>query len=692
MWRQVVSRGRVEVRAQEDNRDARENFEYMLNFGRSLSGREPHCVFLNTGADPRSEGRFACVSASSGLDLIDDGRAIAVADWDHDGDQDLWITNRTAPRVRFMRNDTPTADARYLQLRLVGNGTTTNRDAVGARVEVVPTTVASTVREAASAAERRKSIRTVRAGHGFLAQSSRWLHYGLGDIDDTVKVIVRWPDAAVEEFVELELDRKYELVQGTGRAGEVPAIRPPARLAKSTPSPHEVEGRARIPLIALVPLPNLSYTDRTGSPRSTRANRGKSLLINCWSTTCRPCIAELKEFSERADAIRDAGIEVLALSLDNLGPGGAVGDGDYELLDSLGFPFAAGRANDDLMKILSLLHNSMIATARPLSVPTSFLIDETGRLSVIYKGPVAVDQLIEDVAHASRTSAERFRAAAYFDGTDIDHPVTRSTLLVAELKAHMDCARGLQRLRWTADAIVVTEDLVNRHKAFAPARKYLVRLLLREQRNEEALAYLQEALAGPADDGEMQQLLGEVYRRLRRFEEAVAAYERATELLSDPADAHGKLGSLLADLGRWPQARQSLAKSVELNPDDAGVHFKLAQVGEQLGDDALAERHYLEAIRVDPKLTEVQERFGKFLAKLERWSQAVKQFEIVLARRPKNAGAHYNLGVAHAKIGQWQQAAEHLQAALAIQPDFAQARAYLERVQAVLRGDGDATP
>ena len=31
-------------------------------------------------------------------------RAVAAADWDFDGDLDLWLTARTAPRLRFMQN------------------------------------------------------------------------------------------------------------------------------------------------------------------------------------------------------------------------------------------------------------------------------------------------------------------------------------------------------------------------------------------------------------------------------------------------------------------------------------------------------------------------------------------------------------------------------------------------------------
>ena len=48
---------------------------------------------------------------------------------------DLWITNRTAPRVRFLRNNLKSKNG-YLAIKLQGNGRSTNRDAIGARIEL----------------------------------------------------------------------------------------------------------------------------------------------------------------------------------------------------------------------------------------------------------------------------------------------------------------------------------------------------------------------------------------------------------------------------------------------------------------------------------------------------------------------------------------------------------------------------
>ena len=94
---------------------------------------------------------------------------MALVDWDHDGDVDLWLTNRTAPRVRFFRNDYPRRH-HFLSVRL--RGRSCNRDAIGARLELVMAGWGT-----------KKRIKTIHAGDGFLGQSSKTVHFGLGAED-----------------------------------------------------------------------------------------------------------------------------------------------------------------------------------------------------------------------------------------------------------------------------------------------------------------------------------------------------------------------------------------------------------------------------------------------------------------------------------------------------------------------------
>ena len=148
--------------------------ERMILEGGSFSGRERNCVFLNLG-----EGQFGNISAVSGLDFPDDARAVATVDWDHDGDLDVWVVNRSAPQLRFLRNDTP-AGAHFLRIRLMDRSG--NRDGIGARLELH-----------LKDSPARRMIRTLRAGEGYLSQSSKWVHFGLGSSREIDRLVIRWP-------------------------------------------------------------------------------------------------------------------------------------------------------------------------------------------------------------------------------------------------------------------------------------------------------------------------------------------------------------------------------------------------------------------------------------------------------------------------------------------------------------------
>ena len=162
----------------------------MLQEGRSGSGHERNCCFFNFGLHgPRTDStpQFANISAVSGLDFLDDGRAMVPVDWDHDGDLDLWTSNRNAPRLRFMQNQvsqrgTSGRARHFLAVKLQGNGTTTNRDGIGARVEVVLN--GSTIENSEVTDNEEDSqpsthnfqplMKTLHAGEGFLSQGSKW--------------------------------------------------------------------------------------------------------------------------------------------------------------------------------------------------------------------------------------------------------------------------------------------------------------------------------------------------------------------------------------------------------------------------------------------------------------------------------------------------------------------------------------
>jgi hypothetical protein len=159
-------------------------------------------LFLGDG-----RGRFREVSDAAGpyfrQKLV--GRGLAVADYDNDGRPDLVVSHNAGP-VKLLRNETDTPN-RWVRLELVGDGVTSNRNAVGARVEVE--------------AGGRTLVRWVHGGGSYLSASDRRLVVGIGAADRVDRLTVLWPSGRKQEFPTLEAGRGWRLTEGLAAAEPV---------------------------------------------------------------------------------------------------------------------------------------------------------------------------------------------------------------------------------------------------------------------------------------------------------------------------------------------------------------------------------------------------------------------------------------------------------------------------------------
>ena len=159
----------------------------------SIFSRQKNCCYAGIGANG-----FAEISAASGLNYPDDSRAMAATDWDHDGDVDVLVVNRTGPQLRIFINVLNRRNSVSFRLK----GETSNCDAIGTRVEIKLRGVPAPL------------VKTVQAGGGFLSQSSKRLTFGVGEAKVVDSVVVRWPSGKVHRFEQLAVGAMYELAEG----------------------------------------------------------------------------------------------------------------------------------------------------------------------------------------------------------------------------------------------------------------------------------------------------------------------------------------------------------------------------------------------------------------------------------------------------------------------------------------------
>ncbi len=125
----------------------------------------------------KGDGHFTLDSFHAGITTTN-GWGVAAADYDHDGDMDLFATT-------LFRNDEPAAKkGHWLQVKVTG--TKSNRSAIGATVKVK---TGATTR-----------IRHVQGGSGKGGQDSLYLHYGLAGATKIDEIRVVFPGGKENVF------------------------------------------------------------------------------------------------------------------------------------------------------------------------------------------------------------------------------------------------------------------------------------------------------------------------------------------------------------------------------------------------------------------------------------------------------------------------------------------------------------
>jgi hypothetical protein len=147
---------------------------------------QEHTLFRGLG-----NGKFEDVSRQAGQVLSNRtvARGACFADYENDGKVGAYLVNLGAGGTLLENVSTDTGH--WIEIKLVG--TKSNRDGIGARVEVF-------------AAGKRQTAERV-AASGYLSQNDGRLHFGLGPATTVDKLVVRWPSGHEQTLEKLAADR-----------------------------------------------------------------------------------------------------------------------------------------------------------------------------------------------------------------------------------------------------------------------------------------------------------------------------------------------------------------------------------------------------------------------------------------------------------------------------------------------------
>jgi tetratricopeptide (TPR) repeat protein len=537
-WRQVVANSPDTAKPSQAYEQGWNAINELIRADYTWSGYERNVFYANN-----RDGTFSDVSAAVDLDFLEDGRSFALADFDHDGRQEVFLKNRNAPQLRLLKNVTADLPA-SISFRL--RGVKSNPDAIGAAVTVD------------------RQTKMLQAGSGFLSQHSKDVFFGLGQNNGPVNATIRWPSGLVQELHDLPPNHRIWIDEGSAPSRIEPfnESQPTAGLKSQIAGilPATIETW----LLAPVPAPDFAPTGKPELLEIKFDPRTQKVNVN----DDRAAVYNVL-YRYLFDRHRDLTLPTLFL-IDAAGDIVKVYQGPVD-------PQAVAK---DLKRIPQTTAQRL---ALALPFPGNVETYEFGRNNLSL-GSAFFQRGYYDQAAAS------FQRALRNDPASAEAQYGLGSVYLKQEKNGDARASFEQVLKLTASYPDTAPNAWNN----------LGLLATREGRTGDAIGYFEQALRLSPDYWIALENLGNAYRQQRRWDEARAALERAVSARPQEPEANYSLAMVYAQTDDTTRAYQYLQTALKLRPNypEALNNLGVLYLRTRRRDDAVAK--FEECIRAEP--------------------------------------------------------------------------------------------
>lgn len=586
-WREVVSQSPAKNVAAPAYENGWNALNQLIREDYSWNGREPNVLYA------RRAGRFYDFSGISGLDCAADSRAFAVTDLDNDGNLDLLLKSRLAPQVSAFQNHW---GAGNYSIAFDLHGTRSNRDAIGARVEV--THAAGRV------------VRTLEAGSGYLSQHTKRLYFGLGQSEIAAQVVIRWPSGSTQTFRDLKAGSRYQIVEGSNDVKCVPFQ---ARTGQPGVSPRAAaDNQPRLEstwLLEPVPLPE--------------SRRGPGFL----------CLVD----GEKLPA--PAGVHLEAVDLRSSAPDVAAW---YSLFRMYLFDY---RAPLTLPLVLLFDKNGLVHKVYPEVPAATVLQADLKKLAIPDRRSLALP-FAGRYYDSPQRNYFRLGAAFYWAGyPEQSLPYFEEARRRAPSNSKVQLAIGhihLEAGRY-ADAREPLERAVALNPESWDGWTNLGSLEAAFENYPAAIRDFEKALSILPDSAFALVGAGQACRKLGDRQKSERMLDRALQIEPHNAEAANQLGLLLADQDRLPEAARYFQQAIENDREHTGAlnNLGVLYVRMRKMNDAVAAFRY--GIQIAPDEEVFYLNLARAYAALGELAKARDILRQLLDRKPESATAKKGL-------------------------------------------------
>jgi len=537
-WRQVVANSPDTAKPSQDYEQGWNAINELIRGDYTWSGYERNVFYANN-----RDGTFSDVSGAVNLDFLEDCRAFALADFDHDGRQEVFLKNRNAPQLRLLKN---VAESLPPSIAFRLRGIKSNPDAIGAVITID------------------RQTRMLQAGSGFLSQHSKDVFFGLGQVQGPVNASIRWPSGLVQQLHDLPINHRVWVEEGVEPSRVEPFQRSNIR-AQTSQSARVLPATIETWLLAPVPAPDPPLPGGKPMLLQLAFDPGRQKMTVTEDVAATYNILYRYLFDRHRD-----------LTL----PTSFLIDANGNIVKVYQGPVDPKRVDEDFKRIPQTTEQRL---ALALPFPGNAETYEFGRNNLSL-GSAFFQRGYYDQAETS------FRIALRDDPSSAEAQYGLGSVYLKREKNAEARASFEQALKLTPNYPDTAPNAWNN----------LGLLATRAGRTSEAIGYFQEALRLSPDYWIALENLGNAYRQQRRWDEARAALERAVAARPGDPEANYSLAMVYAQTDDTARAYQYLQSALKVRPDypEALNNLGVLYLRTRRRDEAVAK--FQECIRVAP--------------------------------------------------------------------------------------------